>query len=137
MKLIIPALFALLSITTTFFAGCAASADSSASMASISSISASISGTAVAGTEYQNDVRIATAAAVESGASSSDLLRNVTTVASKHGISDWEAESATYAAIGEGLRIGGADAATAEDLARQLTGNNNDARRILLQAYHA
>jgi hypothetical protein len=138
MKLILSSLLVLLSAAAITFVGCAGSAESSASMASISSISASISGVAAASnSEYQSDVRIATAAAFESGASGSDLLQHVSAVANQHGISDWEAESSTYVAIGQGLRLGGANTESAEELANLLSKNNADAGRLLLQAYHA
>jgi hypothetical protein len=116
-------------------------AGSSASSASISSISASISGSSSGGASasraYREVVLIATAAAVEAGATSSEILRSVTMVASEHGLTDWESQSSTYYAIGRGLRHAGSAEAEVAALAPELAGNNPGSMKMILAGYRA
>ena len=113
-------------------------AESSASMASMASVSASSAGMmASAEKAFQDDVRIAAAASAESGARSAELLRSIGQVAASHGISDWEANSATYYAVGEGLRQGGIDEAGLLAMADELAGENAQAKKSLLAGFRA
>jgi hypothetical protein len=121
--------------------GCQALSDSSRSLASALSVSASLkSSSAIFGgggadEAYRQDVRSATVALTESGASGEDLLRQVGQVAERHGVTDWEAHEATYRAVGEGLRLGGADAPGARAIAREMTGNDAPAYRAVIEGY--
>ena len=56
---------------------------------------------------YQDNVSNFTAAAVVTGQSLEDYLREVGRIAASHGITDWERERITYIAIGKGLRRAG------------------------------
>jgi hypothetical protein len=57
--------------------------------------------------EYRNDVRDYTAAYVQSGGQFDTFNRGLGSIASKHGVSNWEADDNTYVGIGEGLRKAG------------------------------
>jgi hypothetical protein len=56
---------------------------------------------------YQADVRDYTAAYIRSGGDYDAFERKIGSVAAKHGITDWELDTGTYTAIGQGLRKGG------------------------------
>jgi hypothetical protein len=56
---------------------------------------------------YQADVRDYTAAYIRSGGDYDTFERKIGSVAAKHGITDWELDTGTYVAIGQGLRKGG------------------------------
>jgi len=56
---------------------------------------------------YQADVRDYTAAYIRSGGDYDTFERKIGNVAAQHGITDWELDSGTYLAIGQGLRKGG------------------------------
>jgi hypothetical protein len=58
---------------------------------------------------YREDVRVLAATRAAEGALDVAFLREVSGVALRHGISDWQAEPATFDAIGEGLREAGLD----------------------------
>jgi hypothetical protein len=88
--------------------GCALSVSSESISDSISSpflsSSASLGGGHAA---YQADVRDYTAAYIRSGGDYNTFERKIGGVAAKHGITDWEFDTGTYVAIGQGLRKGG------------------------------
>ena len=52
---------------------------------------------------YQSDVRDYTEAYVRSSGDIKAFKTGLTSIASKHGITNWEADQATYTGIGEGL----------------------------------
>ena len=52
---------------------------------------------------YQSDVRDYTEAYVRSSGDIKAFKAGLTSIASKHGITNWEADQATYTGIGEGL----------------------------------
>ncbi|HKE10074.1 MAG TPA: putative lipoprotein [Myxococcota bacterium] len=56
---------------------------------------------------YQADVRDYTAAYIRSGGDYDTFERKIGSVAAKHGITDWELDTGSYVAIGQGLRKGG------------------------------
>ena len=56
---------------------------------------------------YQEDVRDYTAAYIRSGGDYDTFERKIGGVAAKYGITDWELDTRTYVAIGQGLRKGG------------------------------
>jgi hypothetical protein len=63
---------------------------------------------------YRDDVRDFTAAWAERGGDLEGFEAGLGDVARRHGVTDWEADDATYAAIGDGLRrarVGEADVA--------------------------
>ena len=105
----------LLGLALLVFAGCSISKSISSpfewSSDSIASSSAS-SGSSGSSSrdraqEYRDDVRDYTAAYVQSGGQFDTFNRGLSTIASKHGVSNWEADNNTYVGIGQGLRKGG------------------------------
>jgi len=52
---------------------------------------------------YLRDVKQYTAAYTRSHQDISDLTKGLTTISARHGVTDWEAYSATYLGIGEGF----------------------------------
>ena len=102
----------LLGLALVLFAGCSISKSisspfewSSDSIASSSSSSGSSSGDR--SQAYRNDVRDYTAAYVQSGGQFDTFNRGLSNIASKHGVSNWEADDNTYIGIGQGLRKAG------------------------------
>jgi len=75
--------------------------------------------------------------AAESGADAPELLRNIGLIAREYGIADWEADSEVFRAVGEGLRLAGVDEPALAAISPELTGNNPEAARFLLEGYHA
>lgn len=63
---------------------------------------------------YREDVRVLAASRAAEGPLDDAFLREVSDVALRHGISDWQAEPATYAGIDAGLRQAGYDDARVE-----------------------
>ena len=114
--------------------GCA---ESAVSLGSIASLSASSAVVAATNPDYQQDVSTATAIAMESGASSQDILRSVGKVAADYGVTDWESQEATYQAIGKGIKLAGADVRRAKSLAHELAGNDQSAMSVLLAGYRS
>ncbi|MFV1995053.1 MAG: hypothetical protein ACC661_06420, partial [Verrucomicrobiales bacterium] len=97
----------LVALAGSLNVGCIAIGESSASIASVSSISASSSAIVAANPTLRDDIAMASATAVQAGATSPELLRAISRVAAEHGVSDWEAEESAFFAIGLGLRQGG------------------------------
>lgn len=56
---------------------------------------------------YESDVRDYTLAYVKSGGDFDQFMAGLSDIASKHGITNWEEDSATYVGIGRGLRAAG------------------------------
>jgi hypothetical protein len=123
-------------LTPLFFGACATVGGSSVSLGSISSLSgSSMSAAAPVSYHYTEDVRVAAESAFAAGASESEVLRSVGRIAERHGISDWEAQPATYTAIGKALKVTCEDEQSALELATKLAGNNQSAIELLLQGY--
>lgn len=97
-----------LSLLLVLQSGCSfsySSKSSSDSSASSSDSSASSSGSSANRTEaYEADVRDYTSAYVRSGGDFNSFMAGLGNVASKHGITNWEADNATYVGIGRGLK---------------------------------
>jgi hypothetical protein len=71
---------------------------------------------------YRRDVRTWTAEVVHSGRSQEEFLRGIGRIAESHGLTHWEAQPATLAAIGEGLRDAGWSAEQIDALREALHG---------------
>lgn len=84
---------------------------------------------------YERDVRETTSSIIESGGGSRELRRAIGNVAGAHGISDWEAESATFRGIGRGLAGLGVD--DFELLSAEISAGSEVRERLLLQGYTA
>jgi len=101
-----------LSVALALLAGCSISKSisspfewSSDSIASSSSSSGSSSRNRAE--EYRNDVRDYTAAYVQSGGQFEAFATGLSSIASKHGVSNWESDDNTYVGIGQGLKKAG------------------------------
>lgn len=91
-----------------FGSGCGSLSNSSQSISksvskSISSPLQSLSRSSSPSDAYEDDVRGFTAAYMKSGGDPSQLRAEVSTVAAKHGVTDWEASKETYVGIGAGM----------------------------------
>jgi hypothetical protein len=83
---------------------------------------------------YRDDVRVATRALADAPAD--ELLRELSLVAERHGISHWEARAGTWRAVGAGLGEAGVSRADAEALSGRL-GADAAARARLLEGHAA
>jgi hypothetical protein len=122
--------------TAALAIGACAPAASSASLGSVSSLCGSSMSSAARGEthhHYSSDVRAATQSAIAAGASEGEVLRSVSRVAERYGISDWEAQSSTYVAIGAGLKAAGEEESSAVSLA----GDNGEALDLMLEGYRS
>ncbi|MCC6765294.1 MAG: putative lipoprotein [Deltaproteobacteria bacterium] len=84
--------------------GCSFSYSSESSWKSSKSSSGSSSGDEDKKEAYRNDVRDFTAAWAAGTGDVAGFENGLTTVARRHGITDWEADDATFTAIGAGLK---------------------------------
>jgi len=126
--------------TAAFFAGGCAPAVSSASLGAGSSLSGSSMSSAARDethNHYNADVRAATQSALDAGASEGEVLRSVSRVAERYGVSDWEAQASTYVAIGEAMKLAGENESDAQSLAHKLADGNPEAEELLLQGYRS
>lgn len=83
------------------------SISSSFESSSGSSASSSRSSSPERAAAYREDVRDYTQAYVKSGGDYATFSRGLGSIASKHGVSNWEADNDTYVGIGEGLKQAG------------------------------
>jgi hypothetical protein len=114
--------------------GCAITGSTSAVLDSSLASSASPS-REVRAAAYHDDIRDLTAAHVATGGSFEAFQRQLGDLARKHGISDWEEEPATYAAIGHGLAKACADGAALDTYTRELAGPDADRAGAIRAAY--
>jgi hypothetical protein len=128
-------------ISLPFFVGsCATAGASSASLGSVSSISASSMSSAATEEHhhhYSTDVSAAASSALSAGGSEREILRSVGRVAEHYNISDWEADDATYVAIGEALKTADRNEEEIVALARKLSGGIEQRTNLLLEAYYS
>jgi len=107
---------------TIFVAGCgslSASAKSVSQLVSIPIKSSYESSSPEAA--YRTDVADYTAAYLESGGDPSKLMYEISSVAEKRGITDWEHDSTTYQGLGAGLKRAGLSQAELDTCKRTLT----------------
>ena len=96
----------------TMITGCSISGSLGSLSDSISSPFQSISGSLSSSSgdrqaAYESDVRDYTLAYVRSGGDFDEFMAGLGGIASKHGITNWEEDSATYIGIGRGLKAAG------------------------------
>ena len=82
---------------------------------------------------YERDVRETTSSIIASGGGAAEILRDLGDVASTHGISDWEAESATFIGIGRGLAALPVD--DFERMSAEIADGSSVREGLLLQGY--
>jgi hypothetical protein len=125
-----------LGLTLVVIAGCSIS-DSSVSISDSigSSSDSSASSSRSRSAAYQDDVRDFAAAWDKSGGQYDEFQSQVARLASKHGISDWENNKATWVGVGAGLRRGGVAGTPFETYKQNLTGGDADRMSWLQQGY--
>lgn len=96
------------------------------------SSSEKLSGDARVEQEFRDDMRIATRDLVASGASDTEIQRELGRVAELHGISHWEAEPGSLIAIGAGACQAGTSADELDSLVERL-GHTRERERQLAQ----
>ena len=130
-------------------AGCSFSYSSASISDSITGSSTSVSdslgssssgGSSDSEEAYREDVRDYTAGAARSGSGMAEFQTGLARVAERHGVTNWEADGATWVGIGEGLGRAGIDPAAVQHwsdaLARDEPGGP-PAGRLILQGYEA
>ena len=118
------------------------SASGSESSASSSKSSASSSGDDAGAddrtdTAYRNDVRDQTVAFVESGESVDALQASIGDVARRYGMTDWEADPATYVGMGAGLAVARVRGERLTALTHELAGDDPAHRSALRRGYES
>ena len=118
-------------------AGCSFS-DSSASISkSISSPFESSSASSPGGKEaYENDVADYTYAHVISSNQFDTFWKGLANVAERHGVTNWEAEDATYVGIGKGIRRAKLSQAQLEVIAKNLSGGDTKKIKLIQEGYN-
>ena len=112
-----------------FGSGCGSLSASSKSISkSISSPIQSSSRSSSPSDEYRDDVRDFTGAYMKSGGDPSKLKAEVSSVAAKHGVTDWEASKSTYEGIGAGLADAGVNDAELEAYKRTIATSDEQAQ---------
>ena len=84
---------------------------------------------------YQGDVRRYTEVAVRSNSGVGEVMRGLTAIGEKHGITNWEADMATYAGIGEGLAKAQAIQPTVDVYKSGLTQGDTDKSAAIQKGY--
>lgn len=95
-----------------FISGCSISYSSGKSSDSIKSILSSSGGdgeqqSTDTATLYDDDVMAATMSFAKKKGTSNDFQNQISAIAKKHGITDWESEQITFTAMGKGLQQAG------------------------------
>jgi len=132
------ALVAALGTLAMLIAGCSIS-DSikSSSDSSASSSRSSSSSSGAQRQSYLNDVRGYTDAYAKSGGQFDGFTRGLSSIASKHGVSDWESDADTYTGIGAGLKKAAVPPAQFEVWKQNLTNGDATKAAAMQQGYNA
>jgi len=124
----------MLLLTTAI--GCSFSDSSESISKSISSPFESSSASSPGGTEaYQNDVADYTYAYVISAGQADTFLKGLASVAERHGITNWEADDATYVGIGQGLSKAKFTQTQVEVFAKNVSGGDAKKVQLVQQGY--
>jgi len=92
---------------------------------SVSSIVSSPSNSSKTGEKYKQEIQDYTEAYVKSSeADYASFQKGLTDIADSHGVVDWEQDSATYFAIGKGLKKAGIEGVAYETYKKNLTGSD-------------
>ena len=119
-----------------------AAQSSQASADSSNAVSDSISGSSSprrdhAATRYQEDLRVASQTFATTGGDSEAFVREIGAIAEQHGITDWEADRATWLALGEGFRQAGLSRDQVDGLLLQLGHLQSPERGYVHEGYQA
>lgn len=119
--------------------GCSFSASSKSSSTSSQSLTSSGSSSdSQTNKKYTQEVADYTTAYVKSSTANSDynsFAKGISDIAAKAGISNWEQESSTYVAIGQGLKRAGATGAAYDTYKSNFAHNNADNMKSIQQGY--
>ncbi len=87
-------------------------------------------------TAYKSDVSAYTTSAAKDG-NAEDYMRELGSIAKRHGITDWERDTATYNAIGSGLRRAGVTREEVRDVyfIKDLEAKEKNALVLILESY--
>lgn len=87
-------------------------------------------------TAYKSDVSAYTTSAAKDG-NAEDYMRELGSIAKRHGITDWERDTATYNAIGSGLRRAGVTREEVRDVyfIKDLAAKEKNALVLILESY--
>lgn len=123
----------MLLLTTAI--GCSFS-DSSVSISkSISSPFQSSSASSPSAEAYQNDVADYTYAHVISGGQFDAFMKGLGSVAERHGVTNWEADDATYIGIGQGLGKAKFTQTQLDVFAKNVTNGDAKKTKLVQQGY--
>jgi len=127
----------LLALVALLSAGCASSDSSSDSSTSPFRSSSSSSPQEVS-SAYGDEVRTYTAGYARAGGQVDDAYRKqLTEIAKKYGVSNWQDEKATFRAVGEGLGQAGAAQSQVDAYMNALAGNDADKRKAIQDGYNS
>ncbi len=101
------------------------------------SVSSGSGGKDESNTAYRRDLRAFAAQFAKAGGSSDEFLRGIGRVAESHGVTHWEGDADTLAAIGEGLRDAGVSAADMEALRTRSAQSDPQVVARVLEGYAA
>ena len=88
---------------------------------------------------YREDVRDYTATAARSGRTVADFESGLAAVAERHGVTNWEADGATYVGIGEGLARAGVDRSGVDRWSTELSRDESTSQpigKLIREGYH-
>jgi hypothetical protein len=122
----------LLAVSGCSFVWSSESISDSSKSSSDSSTSSSPAGSEAA---YQGDVRDYTYAHVISGGNVANFQRDLGRIAERHGITNWEADTATYVGIGEGLRRANINSVELDAFKRNLSGGDTGKMQAIQRGY--
>jgi len=124
----------ILPLTTAI--GCSFSDSSTSISKSISSPFESSSASSRGGAEaYQNDVADYTHAYLISGGQFDAFMKGLANVAERHGVSNWEADDATYIGIGQGLGKAKFTQTQVDVFAKNVTNGDAKKTKLVQQGY--
>lgn len=102
---------------------------------SISGISSSSSGgeESSASQHYKSDVGLLTILHLRGSSSPEGFKRDLSDVAARHGVSDWESNRTTFLGVGQGLKRAGVSQSEFKDFLSQVA--SPDAARLVQKGY--
>ena len=116
-------------------AGCSFSDSSESISKSISSPFQSSSASSPSAEAYQNDVADYTHAYVISGGQFDTFMKGLANVAERHGVTNWEADDATYTGIGRGLAKAKFTPAQVEVFGKNVSGGDAKKARLVQEGF--
>ncbi len=101
---------------------------------SLSSISSSSGGAASdASQQYKNDVGLLTILHLRGRSSAEGFKRDLSDVAARHGVSDWESNGTTFLGVGRGLKRAGVSESEFKDFLARVS--SPDVARLVQRGY--